>query len=364
MTADSPTNPREPGSFAIARWLDEAGLSRVTDLLPTLCEAAPDMDALTALNQEALVAVIAPLKLKPQSMKYKKLMEAFAQLRGEAGNPTCVQDLIIQQPRRRRSSKPTTVGLVFNELPHSDAPLLASAPSLKLTRPYGFGPEQLTTEADELSDLAVLLMSGGQRDSKRPESGKAASRAAEAAAEAASQTQSAAEGSKRSAPAALSPVPFSFANDHATGGLMEDASSTISAEEAAPNKDGGGGESKGRKKKGRRKKGAGDSSRGSGSNILKPTRVTPTWTQQMMVSLPPPKSPLVHMKSAQRANAGKENCSPNNSRAGSGRTRASTSKAATHTPLNSTIGIAGGSSVSPPGSFRNSSRRVTFANVC
>lgn len=225
-------NPRPPGEAGIANWLDNAGLGRVHGLLEALMSVSGDLDALRDVDDASFVEAIAPLKLKPKGIKYKKLQAALATLKGEVAafvpqlrqaEPEWVEGK-LEKPLVAPLDHHTSVTHVTNKdfaiparprigdlrMPANPNPSkrtrsrlsnggghdgvgagLAAAGSMmgKAASMMGLGgglyPKRTgggPAEAKELDDLAALLGNDGDKQSKRPEHNGAITRARASAA--------------------------------------------------------------------------------------------------------------------------------------------------------------------------------------
>ena len=162
--------PHAP-SIAVASWLEVCGLSSVSGLFDCLLAAAPSgLDALGAMSDEAIAEAIAPLRLRPTSVTYKKLQSALAQLRGGArvGHDTSEASTLAAMPPPPR---PRLGGMLGdNPLRLAALGMGGAMPNRRHSAPLPPAPTlaDSTAEAAELSDLASLF-GAGERSSMRPD---------------------------------------------------------------------------------------------------------------------------------------------------------------------------------------------------
>lgn len=287
----------------IVAWLEEHELSRVYGLLPAILAVAPDLKALTSLDDEILSAAVETVKLNPKGAKYKRLMLALATIRVAVG-PNKRQPLkdLASEPKATRPSrvrrKPISAAVVEDE-PAAEAPPLSSLhATLDGAHPH--------TEAQELSDLAALL-SSGNRSSSRPDSADVAKKAA-LAARTLSCPLSSASTRHGSLVGSVSPVPLSFDDEPTL--VPTDPGDVLAASQPGQRGTSNGcppgevtcaiSQPRSEKRKRRKKKSSNSprftpASTGQTPPKKGKKRSGPTFTKSSLTdSLPPPKSPAAH----------------------------------------------------------------------
>ena len=190
-------------SVALSEWIDTAGLGKVPGLVDGLLAAAPlGLDELKGMNDDAIDAAIASLKLKPGSITSKKLQSALKQLRSTGGGERHARwgELDTIPSTREAASynamppptRPRLGGLLkaIQGVEHNPQRIsgglfdLAGGVTLPLrSRRHSAPPAPAitacvdsTAEAAELADLATLFRSS-EAASIRPDAADAARRA-------------------------------------------------------------------------------------------------------------------------------------------------------------------------------------------
>ena len=206
-TAVAETPPARPAGVAgISAWLDNVNLGLVPGLLEAVLTVATDLEALRRVDQARFDAAIAPLKLKPKGIKYKKLQAELATLKGEVA--AFVPKLAATEPewfngqlerplvapldhdtsvtRVRIADMPPPIRPKIGDLRRNlnpNPPRFKSRVALggAMPLPAALSSKQGSTEAKELQDLASLFGNDGEKMSRRADHARVVTRAQSAA---------------------------------------------------------------------------------------------------------------------------------------------------------------------------------------